>query len=146
MVASEYPLASADVYYSAASVSAAPFSPHCRKRSGLRPLGGALEMAARISSSAFGSRQIDSGCCAAGRRIRRGAVGRLVAVDDSGANVGPELVVHFRASADEACGEAEARVVRLVDRSVEILPSDDLQHRSENLLVRPVADVGHVDQ
>jgi hypothetical protein len=50
------------------------------------------------------------------------------------------------ASADQAGGEAEAGVVGLGDRGVEILDPDELEHRPENLLVGRVGRIGHVDQ
>src|SRR4051794_13239684 len=55
------------------------------------------------------------------RRGRRRAIGRLVPVDHAGPDVGPELVVHLGAAADEARGKAEAGVVGFVDRGVEVL-------------------------
>src|SRR5436305_15132295 len=57
---------------------------------------------------------------AAERCVRRRAIGRLVPVDDARPNTGPELVVNFRAPADEARGEAEAGVVRLDNRRGEV--------------------------
>src|SRR5438270_8282007 len=50
---------------------------------------------------------------AAERGVRGSPIRRLVPVDHARAHIRPELVVHFRASADEARCETEARVVRL---------------------------------
>src|SRR4051812_42508685 len=49
------------------------------------------------------------------RRVRWSAIGRLVAVDDSGTDVGPEFVVEVGAAADQTGGKAKPRVVGLVD-------------------------------
>ncbi len=49
-------------------------------------------------------------------------------------------------SAEQAGGEAEAAIAGFLDRGVEILDPDDLQHGPEDLLVRPVLRLGHVDQ
>ncbi len=73
------------------------------------------------------------------------AVGRLVPVDDAGADIGPEAVVELWAAADQRGGEAVAGGIRLGDRGVEIGDADHLQHRAEQLHVRPLLDSRDVD-
>ena len=77
---------------------------------------------------------------AAERRVRRRAVGRLVPVDHARRGRWPRsgrTSSGFRRQ--QARGEAEAGVVGLVDRGVEILDPDQLQHRAEQFLVGAVA-------
>jgi hypothetical protein len=83
---------------------------------------------------------------AAERGVGRRAIGRLVPVDHARPDIGPEAVVQFWVLGQHACRQTEARAVGLVDRRVEILDPDQLQHRTEQLLIEPVLGTGHVDQ
>src|SRR3546814_3826637 len=61
-------------------------------------------------------------------------------------DIGPEAIIKLRRAADERGRKPETGVARLGDGGIEIGHADHLEHGAEQLLVRPLGDIGDVDQ